>query len=368
MYSICIITNIGTHYRFPIFCEIHNAFNADFYIGDKLQFAIKTFNYKDLKGYKKTVHNRFFGKFYWQDGTVKLVNKPYDYYILDGEPYCLSTWAILIYAKLKGKKTVSWTHGWYGREGIVKRLIKKVYFSLFSYLMIYSEYAINLMEKEGFKRKKMFCIANSLNSNHEKAIRENLKPSDVYSDHFGNNNPTIIYCGRIQKVKKLPLILDSIQILKDKGINVNAVFVGRDIDRVNLTDLARQKGIIDQIWMYGPCYNDEKLAELFYNAAICVSPGNIGLTAIHSLSFGCPAITHNNFANQMPEFEAIIPGITGDFFNENDPKDLADKITPWLKLNSEQRESTRQAAYAEIDRKWNVNHQIEIIKQVLNAN
>lgn len=368
MNRICIITNIGTHYRYPIFNEIRKSFNADFFLGDKLQFPIKTFNYKDLEGYKGTVHNRFFGKFYWQDGTVRLVNKPYDYYILAGEPYCLSSWAILIYAKLKGKKTISWSHGWYGREGFIKRLIKKAFYSLFSYLMIYSEYAINLMEKEGFKRKRMFCIANSLDSDHEKAIRKELKPSNIYSNHFKNNNPTIIYCGRIQKVKKLPLIIDSIKILKDQGIKVNAVFIGKDIDDVNLPALAKRQGITDQIWMYGPCYEDKKLAELFYNAAVCVSPGNIGLTAIHTLSFGCPAITHDDFANQMPEFEAIKQGLTGGFFHEGDSNDLANKIKPWLFLTPEQREDTRKAAYAEIDRKWNIHYQIDVIKQVLNAN
>ena len=368
MNRICIITNIGTHYRYPIFNEIRKSFNADFFLGDKLQFPIKTFNYKDLEGYKGTVHNRFFGKFYWQDGTVRLVNKPYDYYIIDGEPYCLSSWAILIYAKLKGKKTISWSHGWYGREGFIKRLIKKAFYSLFSYLMIYSEYAINLMEKEGFKRKRMFCIANSLDSDHEKAIRKELKPSNIYSNHFKNNNPTIIYCGRIQKVKKLPLIIDSIKILKDQGIKVNAVFIGKDIDDVNLPALAKRQGITDQIWMYGPCYEDKKLAELFYNAAVCVSPGNIGLTAIHTLSFGCPAITHDDFANQMPEFEAIKQGLTGGFFHEGDSNDLANKIKPWLFLTPEQREDTRKAAYAEIDRKWNIHYQIDVIKQVLNAN
>lgn len=366
--SICIISNIGAHYRFPIFNEIYKTFHADFYLGDKLPFPINTFNYENFEGYKGTVHNRFFGKFYWQDGTVKFGREAYDYYILDGEPYCLSSWMILLVSRLLGKKTVAWTHGWYGREGFVKRIIKKIFYSLFSYLMVYSEYAINLMEKEGFKQKKMFCIANSLDSDNEKTIRESLKSSNIYSDHFKNSYPTIIYCGRIQKVKKLHLIIDSIKILKDEGIIANVVFVGKDIDGVNLPSVARQKGIADQIWMYGPCYDDEKLAELFYNASACVSPGNIGLTAIHTLSFGCPAITHNNFVNQMPEFEAIKPGITGDFFHEDNSKDLAEKIRPWLFLTSEQREETRKAAFAEIDKKWNIHHQIDIIKQVLNAN
>lgn len=221
--------------------------------------------------------------------------------------------------------------------------------------------------EEGFKRKKVFCIANSLDSDHEKEIRERLKTSTIYSDHFRNNYPTIIYCGRIQKRKKLPYILDSIKILKEEGIIANVVFVGKDIDNVDLLESARQMGIANQVWMYGPCYDDEELGELFYNASVCVSPGNIGLTAIHALSFGCPAITHNNFADQMPEFEAIRPGITGNFFKEDDVKDLAKKIRPWLTMDSQQRELTRQAAFAEIDRKWNIHHQIDVIKQVLYA-
>lgn len=366
--SICFISNIGTHYRFPIFDEICKIFHADFYLGDKLQFPIKTFKYEDLKGYRETVQNIFFGKFYWQKKTIKLANEPYNYYILDGEPYCLSSWIILILAKIKGKKTVAWTHGWYGRESLVKRIIKKAFYHLFSYLMVYSDYAINLMVKEGFNRQKMYCIANSLDSDHEKDIRKKLKTNNLYYEHFKNTYPTIIYCGRIQKVKKLHLIIDSIKVLKDEGVITNVIFVGKDIDGVNLPSVARQKGITEQIWMYGPCYDDEKLAELFYNASACVSPGNIGLTAIHALSFGCPAITHNNFANQMPEFEAIKPGITGDFFQEDNSKDLAEKIRPWLFLTSEQREKTRKAAFAEVDKKWNIHYQIDIIKKVLNAN
>ena len=39
---------------------------------------------------------------------------------------------------------------------------------------------------------------------------------------------------------------------------------------------------------------------------LTVSPGNIGLTAIHSLSYGTPVCSHSNFNNQMPESEAII--------------------------------------------------------------
>lgn len=61
--NICMITNIGPHYRYPIFNLLGEALNTDFYIGDRLQFEIKTFDYHALTGYKKTLHNVFINKF-----------------------------------------------------------------------------------------------------------------------------------------------------------------------------------------------------------------------------------------------------------------------------------------------------------------
>ena len=61
-----------------------------------------------------------------------------------------------------------------------------------------------------------------------------------------------------------------------------------------------------------------------------VSPGKIGLTAMHSMTYGTPVISHNNLDKQMPEFEAIVPGMTGDLFEYNDVKDLSITIEKWL--------------------------------------
>lgn len=363
--QICLITNIGPHYRLPIFKLIEQNLECDFYIGDQLDVQLNTFDYTMLERYKRTLHNYYFGKFYWQHKSVGLVSQPYDYYILDGEPFCLSSWAILLYSKLKGKTTVCWSHGWYGRERGVKKIIKKAFLHLFDRLMLYNEYAIEQLEGLGFNRKNLYCIANSMDSDSEKVIRSQLHGTDIYSSHFGNENPTVLYCGRIQKRKKLEMLIDSIRLLKDKGITANLTVIGKDVDGVNLEKYAKECDVDNQVWMYGPCYDNLRLGELFYNASVCVSPGNIGLTAIHSLSYGCPAVTHGNFPEQMPEFEAIIPGKTGDFFVQDDVENLTEVISRWLNRNSEERTATRQECYAEIDKKWNIHHQIDVLKQVI---
>lgn len=363
--NICVITNIGTHYRFPIYNRMADEFSCAFYFGNKVETPIKTFDYNQLKGYKETLANRYFHHFYWQKNSVKLIFKSYKYYILDGEPYCLSSWIILLLAKLLNKKTIAWTHGWYGRESSIKRIIKKVFFSLHNKLMVYNNYAIDLMEKEGISPNKMYCIANSMDSDKEKQLRNTLKRTTIYREHFNNDAPTIIYCGRIQKWKKLEMLVDCVKKLKQEGFLTNCVMVGKDVEDVHIDDYAKSQGVENQIWMYGPCYDDNILGELFYNAHVCVSPGNVGLTAIHSLTFGCPIITHGDFPYQGPEFEAIKPGITGDFFKRNDTDDLKQKMLPWLNINESQRETIRKAAFEEIDQKWNIHYQIDVIKKVI---
>ena len=363
--KLCIITNIGSHYRYPIFSLISKEIGCDFFIGDKLNQAIKTFDYNQLNGYKATLHNKFWGPFYWQKKSVCLVFKHYKYYILDGEPYCLTSWGILILCRLLGKTTIAWSHGWYGREGFIKRIIKKVFFSLFHELMIYSEYAINLMVDQGFNPKHLHCIANSLDSDKQKELRNSLTLNNLYKEHFQNEYPTIIYCGRIQKWKRLDMIIDSMEILAKEGNLVNAIFIGSDIEQVNLEDYARNKGLSKNIWMYGPCYDDRAIGEFFYNASVCVSPGNVGLTAIHALTFGCPVITHDQFAYQGPEFEVISPGVTGNFFKKDNVTELSKFIKKWTALNEKERKKVRIAAFNIIDQKWNIHYQIKVIKDIV---
>ena len=115
---------------------------------------------------------------------------------------------------------------------------------------------------------------------------------------------------------------------------------------------------------YGPCYDEKENAQLIYDANMCVAPGNIGLTAIHSLSFGTPALTHDSFEYQMPEYEAIIDGKTGTFFKKDDVNSMADAIQNWIENNTD-RDKTRHACYEEIDARWNPEFQMKVLKKHL---
>ena len=175
----------------------------------------------------------------------------------------------------------------------------------------------------------------------------------------------MIFIGRLTKVKRLDMLINAVALLKQWGCTYNIVFVGDGEMRQDLKYLVTKKDLANNVWFYGACYEEQTNAELIYNADLCVAPGNVGLTAMHTMVFGCPVITHNDFKWQMPEFEAIIKGVTGDFFKYGDTESLAETINDWFVLKQNKREEVRQNCFKEIDTNWNPKFQMEILKKYL---
>ena len=363
--NICCIFNLAPHYNASTYKIMDRELQCEFFIGDRVASSIKLMNYNDLKGFKKILHYiPLIGKFYWQKQAVNLAFRNYKNYIITGEPYCISTWLILLITKLLGKKTYLKTHGWYGDETLIKKILKKFFFSLSSKVLLYGDYARDLMLKEGFSPEKLVCIYNALNYDQQWLIRQGLKKTNIYKQYFGNEYPVLLYIGRIQAIKKLKLLVEAQLELHRKGIKCNLVIVGEEVENTNIKAIVAKNKLNDYAWFYGACYEEKILGEIIYNADVCVSPGNIGLTAMHSLVYGTPIITHNNFANQMPEFEAIEKGVTGDFFIENSLEDLCSKIEYWISQDPISREKIRVRCYAKIEDKYNPVVQINILKKL----
>jgi len=366
--STCCILNLAPLYRAPILKLMDKELKCDFYIGDKVSTAIKLMNYNELTGFIKILKNvSLFAEFYWQQGSANIAFKPYKNFIITGDPNCISTWVFLIINRLLGKKVFLWSHGWYGREGNLKKLIKKIFFGLGEKVLLYGNHARSLMINAGFNPSKLIVIYNSLDYKTQIMIREKLTKCRCYSSHFGNDDPVVIFIGRLQKEKKLHLLIESQNLLAKEGINFNIVLIGDGNDEMNLKLLTSKYSLDNKIWFYGSCYDENEIAYLIYNAELTISPGNIGLTAIHSMTYGTPVLTHSNFKNHGPEFEAIIPGKTGDFFEEDSMYSLIDKIKVWLSLPERKRRYIRENCFAVIETKYNPFLQISIFRKLVNG-
>lgn len=365
----CLIYNYAQHYRTNIFTLMDEVFRCDFVFGDSMG-DVKKMDYSLLRGRVTETHTRkIFAGWYWQPGVINQLFKDYEHYILLGETRALSTWLFCILARIfkPQKKVYFWSHGWYGKETKLETFIKKILFKLPNGgIFTYGDYARQLMIRAGFDADKLYPIHNSLAYDQQVEIRNGLRPLKVYQEHFNNENFNLFFVGRLTPVKQLDLILDSMAVCKKKGHVYNLTFIGDGIELENLQKKAAELELNNQVWFYGPCYDEKELSSLIYNADLCVAPGNIGLTAMHSMVFGTPCITHNDFPYQMPEFEAIKENVTGCFFKRNDVNDLAFRIDEWFRINQTQRDVVRKACMDEIDKNWNPYYQIELLKKILN--
>jgi len=360
--TLCFL-NYPSHYRENIYLALEKELNCDFVFGNLGNSNIKKIEKNKFKNPYVLLQTKYlFKSINYIKGGLKYCFKPYNKYLLTGEYYCITVWLQLILNLFLGKKTYLWTHGWYGNEGFFKKIIKKTFFGLSSGVFLYGEYAKEKMIENGFKESKLHVIFNSLDYTNQLKHRKQLTKNNVFLDKFTNRNPTLIFIGRLTKVKKLEQVITAKINCKTA---FNLVFIGNGEEKENLENLVTKHDIKHTTWFYGACYNESELASLIYNADICVSPGNVGLTAMHSLMYGTPVITHNNFANQMPEFESIVENETGFFFEENDIESLSKVIEQSLAKITVNKEFYKQKCYEVIDKFYNPNYQMSIFKKHL---
>jgi glycosyltransferase involved in cell wall biosynthesis len=340
--------------------------NCDFYFGHSVFMNLKKMDYSILKGYRrelKTIHLR---SYKWQLGIFKVILKKYDSYIITGDPSYLSNWILLFFCNIRHKKLFLWCHGLNEeKSNVINFILKNFYKNATGGLLLYGNYSRNFMINKGYTSSKLYVIFNSLDHDNQFKIRQNLAPIDIYEKHFKNIDPVIIFIGRLLKEKRLEFIIESQKLLIKQGISCNVVFIGAGEMEESLKTQTRYHELVDRIWFYGSCYEEQLIAPLIFNASLTVSPGNIGLTAIHSLVYGTPVITHSNFKKHGPEFEAIHSGETGDFFEEGNVIDLTLKLSSWIKFSHNNRESIRKLCYKIIDSYYNPEYQIKLLKNIL---
>lgn len=364
--KVCILYNFPQHYRFGIFNLIGNSTRAHFYFGDKMDDVVG-FETNLLKGKVFKLKNfKLCGNIYIQLGAFPIFFNNYSKYIVLGEYYNFTTWFLLFYIYFfKKRKIFLWTHGWYGNETIIKKNITKFFFNLADGILLYGDKAKEKMIMNGFCPQKLHVIYNSLNYNLILKIRTKLKQKPVLYNIFGNNNPTIFFIGRLTKIKNIKMIIQASEKMNKISFSHNVLIIGEGEDFNFLNDYVKIKKL-KNIFFYGPSYDELETAELIYNSDLCVSPGNVGLTAIHSLSYGTPVLTHNNFSNQMPEHESINPNFgTGDYFEEGNLDSMVEKILFLISKQKNKRNDIRKACFRVIDEKYNPPYQLKVLR---NAN
>lgn len=363
-HRICFFNRKDVHYRKGIYLQMEKDLNVDFFFGDSRNDDVRGLDLSLLKNYKGTFHNINIGPFYWQKGVFSLLKKNYTDIITTGDTYCISTWIMYILAPIFGKKIYLWTIGAMGGEKWFERIVIWLKFFLVNGAFIYGNRGYNLLKKYGVNPIKLAIIYNSLSYNEQIELRKKAHKTKIFYDHFNNNYSNLIFIGRLAKRRKLNMIIEAMEILKRRGLPFNLTLLGDGEMRKELEMEAEKRDLQDSIWFYGSIYDESIIANFLYNADLLVSPGSIGLTAIHALTYGCPVLTHNNFNNLGPEYESIENGVNGLFFEENNIDSLAIQIEKWFNTHKD-RDIIRNNCYYNIDNYFNPQNQTIIMKKLI---
>ena len=366
---VAVIYHFWPHYRLPVVRALDASGRIDFTFFGSGE-AFDGIEHADTRQIRRWVTAPFGlrGRMLWQPEAVRAVTRGgYDAIIYLGDPNFASTWVGAALGRLRGTPVLFWAHGWLRPERGAKRALRHRFFGLANRILVYAERAKRLGSDAGFPADRITVVYNSLDvaraddivARIEAGTLDALTPQALFTVP---ERPLLVCTARLTQKCRFDLLLRAAAMLAARGRPVNVLLVGGGPERAALEVLAEELGVATHF--YGACYDEDVLGQLIYHADLTVSPGKIGLTAMHSLMYGTPAITHGNLDEQMPEVEAIEPGRTGLLFRQNDADDLADSIAAWLD-GAPDRMAVRAAARAVIHEKWNPPTQARIIEQAI---
>ena len=371
-HQITFVLNIAPHYREPIFRLLEQNMNCRWIFGENKTdiLSCQTSFMQDVcflplvKGKINT---------WWLKGLSKVIREDNPHTIIfTGEIKFLSSWRMLICNRFRPKsrrlRILLWSHGWDGTERGLRRLVYKIYFGLADGLLLYGSRSKQIAIREGINPFKITIIHNSLNHDRFLQLRKTsatIKPYILKNWFKDPSLPVIVYIGRLSFIKKLEQLIQAVALLKENGKYFNTVIIGDGQDKTQIQNLVKELTLTENVYFCGAIYDIAESAPILYHADMCVSPGHIGLTAIHSLELGTPVVTHSDFSSHAPEVEVITPGKTGHLFEKDNIDSLADAIVSQHDFNNKVgRDTVRKYCYEAVE-SWTPEWQLKAFNKAL---
>jgi len=268
-----------------------------------------------------------------------IINRPHAVIAINNRKH-LTEYAALILCKIFRIKFIWWTHGYDHAESNknnYKSKLKEFYTLFFLNLgdsiMTFSSKGSEYLLKKGIKGEKIFTAFNTLNTSKIIKIKdETIKNFDyiylynTYSIH--SDEPIIIFSGRLKKEKKVEDLIRAVAIVRQQIANIKIVIVGNGEDESRLKKLAAEIAPHNIIFL-GGIYDEQRLAEWFTIAKLCVIPSYVGLGIVHAFCYGLPVICEQS-PNHGPELQYLKNGINGFMVEKDDVQGLALKIEELL--------------------------------------
>jgi glycosyltransferase involved in cell wall biosynthesis len=368
--QVVVIYHFFPHYRAAVVEALARSQVADFtFVGDVKEYlgSVEPAFFSPRVRFYKAAARHVFATWMWQWGAIMwALDRRFDTVIFHAVPHWPCTWIGAALARIVGKRVIFWGHGYLYPPTGIKGLLRRAFYALPHVHLTYGRLAKWIAVDAGWRPEDLHVVYNSLDNELQKKIRRQISDEDrlrLRAELFGNPLTPVIACpSRLIAVRGLTMLLDAIALLREQGLEANLLLIGDGPERQLLEAKAHQLNV--RVHFEGACYDEYRIGRLLMTANVTVAPGMVGLTAIHSMTYGVPVVTHDSAKQQMPEWETIVPNITGALFRMGSVNSLAEVMVPWLQGVFPTSE-TRQACHRMVDRIWNPMHQRIIIERAV---
>ena len=267
----------------------------------------------------------------WQPGVAMLSIKKNDILVLSGNPRQLSTLILLFRAKACGAHVVWWGHYWSSTSQRWRQILRFVPMALADALLFYTDDEVKAFHNDSAaprKKRPISALNNGINIDPILDVRQEYDASKRES--------AVMFIGRLTKKANLSLLFYALFELG--SIAPDIYIVGDGEEKTHLKSIAKDLGVGDKIHWCGALTDESDISVIANRCKAFVYPGEVGLSLIHAMAYGLPAIVHNDRRLHMPEIAAFKDGESGRTFSHNNSSSLTEVIENILvndeKLNS----------------------------------
>lgn len=285
--------------------------------------------------YRLPAIRRLFRGLDWQPGVLTTPVRLGDVVVVSGAPRNVSNMLMLVWARLCGARTIWWGQYWSATSSPLNFRLRLALMRLADAVIFYTDREVAAYRAGPGRadRRLVTALNNGMNVEPVAALRRPYDPAE--------RDRAILFIGRLTAKAELDLLLRAMAAssLHDLTLHV----IGDGDRRAALVQLASELGLSGRVVWHGGTTDESAIAAIANRCLLFVYPGSVGLSLLHAMAYGLPAIVHDNPTHHMPEIAAFGDGETGMSFRRGDVASLSSVIASLSANNALMRTASAEA-------------------------
>jgi len=287
------------------------------------------------------VTRKLFWRFKWQSNAAKIPINKCDIVVIPGDYFILSNLFLLVKSRLCFAKVIVWSHLYSSTSNSFFALIRLFLSRYANGILLYYKKEVELFPFHD--KTNLFFLNNAIETKDINFLRKPYLPSE--------RPKKIVFIGRLTTKSNILLLLQSMVESPDFYLDI----IGSGPLFLQVKKFISAYNLENRVVLHGELVREIDISRVMNHALLFVYPGSIGLSLLHAMAYGIPAIIHDNDSQHMPEYLVFENNSSGRQFKFNNASSLSNTINNLANDFSCLTNFSNRSLYL-IDRYYNAKH------------